>query len=490
MLTRLPVAVKALSKCLPSTTALSTPSRSISSTYTSSRSTGIASISNRRSGGKKWAVTRNEEWLGAVIRADKWAFCSKFWQLCQVENRKKRQKLRAGWRLRRGFRWKVIAILLLSLFGLGCFWQVSEPVSSAANAQSPSTTLKVVLREYQQARPISGVKLEILSYGWQLEQGQPYAVIAEGETGSDGSVSFDTTRWPKNGYRFRFSPTDHTRPEGLYFMSQEYNQYRGYPGNTIEGSAFAQQGLPLQSLYFVLLTTGLIENDLSEGQGRPQYREVAPEVGLGYYANFTPVEGKSFVATEVAATALSRAQGTPDPTMPLPPPPYTPGVRQQALAEGQGNGAADRTEGSAITKNAPSTSAGTAASNANASGIIAPAGGNKAPNLTNPKEPDGWQRVGQTLLALLGLVFLALFIRYRHWLFRLSGISGISAHSAPPVRTRRKRLAKSLGFVKRRTGITNKSRSDVPLEERVEGLAKANIDKANKEEESDAEKEV
>jgi hypothetical protein len=99
--------------------------------------------------------------------------------------------------------------------------------------------------------------------------------------------------------------------------------------------------------------------------------------------------------------------------------------------------------------------------------------------------------VGQTLLALFGLVFLALFIRYRHWLFRLSGISGISADSAPPVRTRSKRLAGALELVKRTTGITDKFGSDVPLEERVEGMAKANkANKANKEEESDAEKEV
>ncbi len=302
--------------------------------------------------------------------------------------------------------------------GMGCFILISifsvllcTGVTVHARGQ---TVLKIVLREFQQSRPVAGVKVEILSYGWQLEFGQPFAIIAEGETDTNGSVSFDTTIWPSSGYRFKFSPTTRTRPEGIYFLPDTDNQFRGYPGNTIEGSDAVQRGKPLQTLYFVLLTTGLVENDTSFGQGRPQYTQVVPEVGVGYNGSFKPVDGKSYVATAIAQTNIARAGGAPDPTRPLPPPPYTPGVKQLPL---------DITPTSEkMPTQSTNTIKGEGANPFPEGRSSTPAQVVSTTSTQPTQEPELGQRLVQTLLALIGIIFLILFIRFRHLLFRLVGL--------------------------------------------------------------------
>jgi hypothetical protein len=323
----------------------------------------------------------------------------------------------------------------------------TRPLHDSQGGAGPvaQTILKVVLREYQQGRPVSGARMEILSHNWQVPVGQPYAVIARGETDAEGAVSFDVTTWPSNGYRFRFSPTARTQPAGLYFMPENENQFRGYPGNIIEGSAAAQRGETLQTLYFVLVTNGLVENDLSFGQGRPQYQQAVPEVGYGYYAGFTPVDGKSYVATALAGTATARQRGEPDPTRPPPPPPYTPGNPQQALSAGtqpvagstqtsgvvatgtqtSGAGASGTQNGtqnpSANTTFEPGNTQGTQNTQISPSGTLPSAQKTPVPTIFGSPGLEVGQRIIQTLLALGALAFLIIFLRYRQQFYRLVG---------------------------------------------------------------------
>lgn len=182
-------------------------------------------------------------------------------------------------------------------------------------AQSSDGTLTIVLRD-SHGVPIQNARAEILSYDWQVPLGQPYTAIAEGLTSTTGEISFFVGNYPRSGYRFRFSKTTQTLPADTFFESKENNQYRGYPAAVIGGRT--------ERKYFVL-ASGLAYNDLSSGQGLPDW-EKNPVGGLDK-SRVSPMPAEAYLATVVAGTAQARASGQPAPTRPSRPAQVTPGVQ-------------------------------------------------------------------------------------------------------------------------------------------------------------------
>ncbi len=191
--------------------------------------------------------------------------------------------------------------------------------------------LTLVLRN-SYGQLLSGVLVEVLSYGWGLQIGEPYHVIARGETDSEGKLAFDVSVWPSAGYRFRFLPTGHTQPKDTYFQSEADNQYRGFPGARLGGLTETQ--------YFVVASDGLAYNDLSNGQGSPKV-DGDPVGGLEHPRGPGALSSKDFLASVAAGTAQtnSGSEGRPAPTIP-PPPPSFKGVQPALILTQEGHGTA------------------------------------------------------------------------------------------------------------------------------------------------------
>lgn len=171
------------------------------------------------------------------------------------------------------------------------------------------TVLTILLRD-SLGHPLEGVLTEVLSYDWGMPMGEAYGIIARGETDKNGVVAFDNTIWPFSGYRIKFTPTNHTKPAGEYFLPDDQNQYRGYPGISTGGLSETQK--------FVLSgSDGLFYNDLSADGELPQYQR--DPVGGMLNPRVSVMPGQDFVATALAATATAEAQGEPTPTFPPPP---------------------------------------------------------------------------------------------------------------------------------------------------------------------------
>src|SRR5436305_8730023 len=113
-------------------------------------------------------------------------------------------------------------------------------INPTATPGEPVAALTIVLRD-SIGNPLEGVTCDVLSYGWGLQINEAFAVIARGETDRNGVVAFDDSRWPNAGYRFRFLPTNHVKPAGTYFLPDDQNQYRGYPGAVVGGKTETQR---------------------------------------------------------------------------------------------------------------------------------------------------------------------------------------------------------------------------------------------------------
>ena len=213
----------------------------------------------------------------------------------------------------------ITAILTSLIMGLTTFISVLagagvtpvEAASSATPSATPATnkpaqqpqqsTVKVVLRNGA-GLPITGALCEVLSYDWGLQIGEADHVVARGETDSNGSVTFDDTPWPPNGYRFHFTPTNHTVPAGTYFDKENDYHYQEYPGADLKSQGTTDQH---ETEYFVLFNDGIVYNDLSGGQGTPRQGGVA--VGGMSQPRVTIMPSQDFFATARAVTATAFA---------------------------------------------------------------------------------------------------------------------------------------------------------------------------------------
>lgn len=186
-------------------------------------------------------------------------------------------------------------------------------------AATNQEVLTILLRD-SHGDPLQGVLCEVLSYDWGRPMGQPYGVIARGETDKNGVVAFEVGAWPHSGYRFKFTKTNHTLPADTFFEDAEMNQYRGYPAATVGGRTEGQR--------FLIASDGLAYNDLSEEGQKPDY-EKNPVGGLEK-PRMTILPSEDFLATVRAGTATAGAAGLPSPTRPARPA-ATPAFPQAAL---------------------------------------------------------------------------------------------------------------------------------------------------------------
>ncbi len=302
-----------------------------------------------------------------------------------------------------------------------------------AKAQA-GTILTIVLRN-SLGNPLEGVSTEILSYGWGLAMGQPFAIIARGETDKNGVVAFDNTPWPFSGYRVKFSPTDHTRPADTYFLSDSDNQYRGYPGITTGGVTETQK--------FVLSgRDGVAYNDISKEGQLPEFQR--DPVGGLENPRVTVMPGKDFLASVAAATSTAEARGEPTPT--IPPPAAAsprPGQIQSALTITPTPGAistvatVNQTTQSVNTKSV-SVESGLAV--VTTPPVATASAGTRAATFTTPisapVKPDvstgsSSNLVVSVLLAVLGLTCLVLFWKFRFKIYSLIGIETVPKKKQP-----------------------------------------------------------
>lgn len=70
-------------------------------------------------------------------------------------------------------------------------------------ATATSTQVWQLQLRDEKHRPLAGVECEILSYDWGRPSGQPYAVIARGQTNQAGLMAFEVSTWPRSGYQLR-----------------------------------------------------------------------------------------------------------------------------------------------------------------------------------------------------------------------------------------------------------------------------------------------
>lgn len=320
--------------------------------------------------------------------------------------------------------WWILAViwLLFTVFVAGAI------VPAKAQTQA---ILTIVLRD-SHGSPLEGVTTEVLSYDWGLEVGKAYSIIAKGETDKNGVVAFDSTPWPFSGYRVKFTPTDHTKPAGEWFLPDSDNQYRGYPGISTGGVTETQK--------FVLSgSDGLIYNDLSKNSELPQYQR--DPVGGLENPRVSVMPGQNFLASVAAATATAEARGEPTPTLPAPAAASPrPGQVQGALAVTPG-ATQTRAVITAITV-APTISqttsvvAGTGATTppvANSStragaGITTAAGQTVAASSPVTRTTTGSSSnnlVVSILLAVFGLACLAFFWKFRFKIYQLIGIETV-----------------------------------------------------------------
>ncbi|HEX2911057.1 MAG TPA: hypothetical protein VH186_09635 [Chloroflexia bacterium] len=306
-------------------------------------------------------------------------------------------------------------LVLISLVLL-CLALSLAPAQKAQSKTGEGGVLTLVLRDYT-GQPIQSALCEVLSYDWGNLEGQPFTVIAKGLTDINGAVAFDVSRWPYSGYRFRFTKTKSTTPASAFFESPENAslQYRGYPGALAGGNH-------TQTEYFVLASNGLLYNDLSGGAGKPFY-EKNPVGGL-LLPRVTIMPGRSFVETAVAASAEAEAAGYPTPT--VPPPAYPsprPGEIETARSVTPQN-LLTPSNSQAATPPALSTAPVAAtkeASEGNATASPLAAERSQTQPVRGGEEHAG-SLFSSALLAVLGLVCLVLFWKYRFKIYPWLGI--------------------------------------------------------------------
>jgi hypothetical protein len=166
---------------------------------------------------------------------------------------------------------------------------------TGVKAQAPAE-LTVILRD-SHGTPLQSVLCEVLSYDWQVPIGQPYAIVAKGQTDASGAVRFDVGKFPRTGYRFKFTKTAQTLPADTYFVAPESNQYRGFPAATIGGRA--------ETAYFVI-ADGLPYNDITNGAPSPDWQK-NPVGGL-QQPRVSVMPADQYLAT-VAARSASASTG-------------------------------------------------------------------------------------------------------------------------------------------------------------------------------------
>ncbi|OJV93787.1 MAG: hypothetical protein BGO39_15575 [Chloroflexi bacterium 54-19] len=328
-----------------------------------------------------------------------------------------------------------------------------------ATPGEPVAVLTIVLRD-SIGNPLEGVTCEVLSYGWGLQINEAFAVIARGETDKNGVVAFDDSRWPNAGYRFKFTPTDHVKPAGTYFLPDDQNQYRGYPGAVVGGNTETQR--------FVLSgSDSVVYNDISKEGQSPAYNRDAV-AGLEK-PRTTLMDGKDYIATVVAATSTAEARGEPTPTIPPPPSPSPwPGEIQPALtvtpqavltaaaatagANGPvGEGNSPSVSPTTMTIQSTVTAASTVgttelitqvaiarpdATFTQVSGVITSTSDDSTLSSTNPNNSNNL--LVSILLAVFGVVCLVLFWKFQFKIYPLFGIE-----TSQPIRSKNKKVRKS-----------------------------------------------
>ena len=295
------------------------------------------------------------------------------------------------------------------------------------------TVLTIILRT-SLGEPLEGVEAEVLSYDWGMPMGQPYAIIARGETDKNGVMAFDNSKWPFSGYRVKFTPTNHTKPTNAYCLPDDQNQYRGYPGISTGGVTETQK--------FVLSgSDGLIYNDLSSDGELPQYQR--DPVGGMLNPRVSVMPGQDFVATALAATRTAEARGEPTPTFPPPPAAsprpgeveapltITPVAKNPALAPATTQAApttdvvgavvtAVVTSPPPVTNPLPSAAASTPT--ARATQASAPSATRATDQPVSQPSKSGTDLLGSILLAVAGIAALAAFWKFRFKIYALLGI--------------------------------------------------------------------
>lgn len=317
---------------------------------------------------------------------------------------------------------------------LGVTWLIGMLITMgrfSTEAQA-HTVLTIVLRD-SLGNPLEGVLAEVLSYDWGRPMGQAYGIIARGETDKNGVVAFDNTIWPFSGYRIKFTPTNHTKPANTYFLPDDQNQYRGYPGISTGGLTETQR--------FVLSgSDGLIYNDLSTDGELPQYQR--DPVGGMLNPRVSVMPGQDFVATALAATATAAARGEPTPTFPPPPAASPrPDQVQPSLIVTPGTGTSTAPVSTVTTHAVVSPAIQTATvTAAKTTGVIAavPAtgtinsGSSKPKGATQPAKQvtsaasGGSNLFVSIILATVGIVVLALFWKFRFKIYPLLGIETVT----------------------------------------------------------------
>lgn len=243
--------------------------------------------------------------------------------------------------------------------------------------------LQVVLRD-SHGQPLGGVSCEILSYDWGRKLGEPFAVIAQGVTDTNGQVAFAVSDWPRTGYRFRFRATEKLTPASTFIVPESENQYRGYPAAVVGGTLN-------QTERFFIGSDGLAYNDLSLNPTDNPRADRDPVGGLEK-PRLTVVP-----AAEFLATAQARAASLPTPTLPPPPPVRSPGYIQPALSQTVAPAEVEKE-------------------------IVPVPATTPPPNQANNQKPTSGSFESSLLLGSLGLVSLILFWIYRPHLYRLLGL--------------------------------------------------------------------
>ncbi len=315
-----------------------------------------------------------------------------------------------------------LPLVILSLTQSHSIYALAQSVDVRMPAPAQNQAVLTVKLRDSISNPLSGVRCEVLSYDWGLVPGQPFSVIARGDTDKTGIVTFDVTAWPNSGYRFKFSKTPATRPADTFFEDENKNQYRGYPGATVGGRSETQK--------FVLAGDGLAYNDTSKEGQSPNYAK-NPVGGL-QYSRVTIMPSEDFLATVKAATITAQAQGQPSPTRP-PRPAFTPapGFIQPALNQMESSLAPTATQATlkgedkgrgVVEQSGPVNTSAASINDSNAN--------TASPNNVNQVKPAAeGNLIGSLLLALAGLSCLALFYKFRARIYPLLGIKTPSIQS-------------------------------------------------------------
>jgi hypothetical protein len=278
--------------------------------------------------------------------------------------------------------------LVRLLAGLGLLIILECPFSfgKLAVANAEQSTWHLQLWD-EQHKPLTAVECEILSYDWGRPPGQPYAVIAKGQTNQAGQVDFEVSRWPRSGYLFRLS-LPHLQASSSLGQPHQAELETTNIEQEQPGGIWLTLGGQSEHLTLVLGPHGQLYLDKSTNKTKGEISE-ATEAGAGGPAqpHTTPVPQATFLgqtASDLSARGSSKLV-----VYPLPVFAVTPTGVQTALTAGE----------AAVTNSAGSSGAKTQA-------------------LENQSD------LGENLLlALFGLISLGLFWKFRLKLYRWLGLN-------------------------------------------------------------------